>query len=277
MPPSPTPRRPRLKFLLASALAAASILLPLGPMWRQTTAEIEALRSERALLDPLTQALTLQRALLGHREVAGLVLRGRTALEAERLLRQGEVDAAIWDLQGTLSVGLWARALGETYSIGHDWRALAQRLRQRQIDLPQSQHRHQLLLEQAVQVMDLVSADAAPLGTRQALATTVQQADLQQAAWQAHGLALQVREAELRAARAGSLALAAAAWLALLILARALRDSDARRPDDTRRGHGRRATDAQPAHEAEAWRALLQPDAGEARSLAQRHVAPDTE
>ena len=167
MSDTPSPRRLplRLKFAALGAIGAAMVLLPLGQVLRYQSAELKELVAERATLDPLAQALAVQRGLLGHRDVAERVLRGRLQLEGERRLRKAEVDESLWTLQATLSAGFWVKALGESNSLTQDWRLLAGRIAQRQLQVVESHASHQLLLEQAVQVMDLVSA-AAPAGAQ---------------------------------------------------------------------------------------------------------------
>lgn len=167
-PPPVTDRRPPARLSLRfAALATAGglmVLLPLGEVWRYHGAELKALNAERAALDPLSQALAVQRGLLSHDPVAARVLAGRLQLEPERRLRQADVDAALWDLRGTLSAGLWTRALGEATQMTQDWRDLARRVTLRQTDAAASQASHRLLVEQVLQVMDLVTGAASPPG-----------------------------------------------------------------------------------------------------------------
>ena len=260
------PRRLRLKFATLGAIGAAMVLLPLGQVLRYQSAEIRELVAERATLDPLTQALAVQRGLLGHREVAERVLTGRLQLEAERRLRKAEVDESLWSLQGTLSAGFWVKALGESDTLVQDWRTLASRIAQRQLQATESQASHQLLLEQAVQVMDLVSA-AAPAGSYARMTRlagtgalrTVEPGALE-ATLQAHTLNITLRAAVLEA-RQVALATATAALAMLLLLGAGLWASWARRVaaptpanpgdagpdtdsgDGVRRSHGRRTSD----------------------------------
>jgi hypothetical protein len=249
---TPAPLRPRLKLLLAAALAAGSILLPLAPVWRYTGHEIEALMAERALLDPLARAVALQRSLLGHADVSARVLRGRQALETERRHRQHAVEADLLSLQATLSAGLWTRALGETHALTHDWRALVWQVAQRSIAEARSWDGHQLLVEQAVLVMDLVSA-AAPADETLHL---VLHPRADTAAWEAALLAREQRVSQRLAAlhetRAGAAAAAGASFVLLLGLGLALglarNGPPAPAPgapprDDVRRSRGRRRTD----------------------------------
>ena len=164
MPDLPPSRRLRLKFAVIGAIGGAMVLLPLGQVLRYQNADLEALVAERTTLDPLTHALAVQHGLLGHRDAAERVLRGRQQLEAERQLRKAEVDASLWALRGTLSAGYWVRALDESNALTRDWHTLASRVALHQVPPTESRASHQLLLEQAVQVMDLVSA-AAPAGS----------------------------------------------------------------------------------------------------------------
>jgi hypothetical protein len=243
-------RRPRLKLLLAAALAAASVSLPLTPVWRATGAEIEALAAERALLDPLARAQALQRSLLGHADVAARVLRGRGALEGERKLRQHGVDADLVALQATLSAGLWTRALGESHGLAQDWRALAWAVAQRSIGTAGSWDAHQLLVEQTVLVMDIVTASAQPPDAtllRLALQPTSRSGEAETALL-ARVDAIDTRLAAAHEARASALAAAAAAALLLFGLITAAARVAPRSPpaapgDDMRRSPGRRSTD----------------------------------
>lgn len=274
MPDSPTPRRLRLKFAALGAIGAAMVLLPLSQVLRYQGAEIQALVAERATLDPLAQALAVQRGLLGHRDVSERVLRGRLQLEDERRLRKAQVDESLWALQATLSAGFWVKALGESVVLTQDWRELAGRIALRQLPAAESHASHQLLLEQAVQVMDLVSA-AAPAGTRAqgsqlagiglAPIQTRRVEDLNLPRLAAQESALQARASELgeRSAalheRQALLALTSAA-LAMLTLAAALWFWSSTPPagtppsgiDRARRSRGRRSADtpASPAPQA---------------------------
>lgn len=174
MPDTHPPQRQPWRLALLSVmgvLGGAMVVLPLGHVWQQQGAEIEKLLVERSTLFPMTHALAVQRCLLNHRDVAERVLLGRSALEPERRLRQSHVEEQLWILQGTLSAGYWVKALGESRALTEDWHGLVQRVVRRQITAADSTTSHQLLLEQAVQVMDLVGA-AAPAGSRaQAMAT----------------------------------------------------------------------------------------------------------
>jgi hypothetical protein len=271
-PPPATPRRPPLKYVLLGAAGGALILLPLGQVLRYQGAELTALAAERAALDPLALALGVQRSVIAHRDASDRVLRGRPALEAERRIRQAELDQRLRDLQDTLTAGWWMRALQETQSLAGDWRQLARLVALRQINPADSLDAHQLLMEQAVQVMDLVQA-AAPAGGSGALAawsarqllplpapgTQNRQQALAalEAALLLQDAGLLERSAAVRAQRA-ALGLALGALLALG-LTRVLRRAAARPPADPtrdtpapgegagqRRSHGRRATDLPP-------------------------------
>lgn len=146
------------------------VLLPLGEVMRHQAQEFQLMSAERAQLDPLAQAVAVQRGLLSHSELCQRLLAGRAALEPERQLRQAVVDTALWDLKNTLAAGLWVSALGEAGQLGLDWRALTQRIQARTVDLKTSQADHRLLIEQTLQVMDLVTAAAPATGAHQLLA-----------------------------------------------------------------------------------------------------------
>lgn len=271
--PPPPPPRLSLRFAAIGTLAALMVLLPLGEVLRHQTDEIQMLVAERALLDPLAHAVDVQRSLIGHGEAAGRVLAGRRQLEGERRLRQAEVDDALHALKSTLAAGLWDRALAETDDLARDWHDLALRIPSGKVDAAASQAGHRLLVEQALQVMDLVSAGAAA-NTAVALLHPAAAWPLQSgatpghnsahrraaldhvhAAFAARSVQLHAQLGRLQAARQHQIT-----GLALLLLAVAVALAEVwrrhRRPvtptdgsDDPgqRRGHGRRSTDA-PQH-----------------------------
>lgn len=226
---------------LLGLIGVLALVLPMAQVLRFQVEALAEDRNERARLDPLAEAVAVQRGLIGHDAVATLVLRGRTALEAERRLRQNEVDQRLMVLQATLQAGAWQTARREAGSLQADWRQLASDIEARLVDVDGSRRGHRLLLEQAVQVMDLVQASLAwPLGRADAPDLPAR---------------VEARRGELngRIARAeSSVALLATALLATVLLglaglAAGLRPAAAGRasapPEDIRRGAGRRVGD----------------------------------
>ena len=259
MPDTLLPSRQRLKFAVLAALGSAMVLLPLGQVLRYQNAELDQLLAQRATLDPMAQALAVQRGLIGHRDASERVLAGRFKLEAERGLRQAEVDHDLWALQGTLSSGLWERALGEAAALAQDWSGLTGRIAQRQIDASESRLGHQILIEQAVQVMDLISGQApaesflrmaalqARTSSSAAAAGDLSQLDKLLAA---HDGQLRQRSADLRAQRSALIAalvvIAALGAAALALAFRSMLLPPGQPPaggDGVRRSAGRRSND----------------------------------
>jgi hypothetical protein len=240
---------------LLGLIGALALVLPLAQV---LLFQVDALREDRAelaRLDPLAEALALQRSLVEHDAVATLVLRGRRGLEGERRLRQDQVDQHVAALLGTLPAELWPLARREADGLQADWQRLAQAVGQRRIDAAISRQRHRLLQEQAVQVMDLVQARREPPGdapdpARDAEAVAAQVVP----AFVAHpASALDARRAQLReritrhAAARDLAALALATALGLLALAVGRTGTGHERAatagGTVRQGHGRRATD----------------------------------
>lgn len=249
-PPSPDPNPPRRRrswrVLLLGLIGALALVLPLTQVLRFQVDALAEARAERARLDPLAEAVAVQRGLIGHDEVAARVLQGRTQLEDQRRQRQAEVDRHLALLQGTLWAGDWQRARREAAGLKDDWRQLAGDIAARRIDAAASRQGHRLLQEQAVQVMDLVQAlmpwvprgaDAAALqaaiDTR--AATLDRQIDQSRSAIVLLAVALTVPTVAV-------LALLARGWLRR-------RRVHQNRPDpgtDVRRSHGRRSGDRAP-------------------------------
>jgi hypothetical protein len=232
--------------LLLGLIGVLALVLPLTQVLRFQVDALAEARAERARLDPLAEAVAVQRGLIGHDEVAARVLQGRAQLENQRQQRQAEVDRHLALLQGTLWAGDWQRARREAAGLKDDWRRLAGDIAARRIDAAASRQGHRLLQEQAVQVMDLVQAlmPWAPRGTDAAALQVAIDA-------RAATIDRQIdRSRSAIALLAGALAVPVAAALALLALAwRQRRRSPPDRPEpDTgvRRTHGRRAGDRAP-------------------------------
>lgn len=148
----------RHKFAALGVVAVAMVATPLVQVLRYQTAEIQAALYEQAGLDPVSGAVTLQHALLAHRDIAGLVLRGVLQLEPERTVRQAEVDDRAATLETMLFAMKLPRAVGEAQALRQDWVTLVPQVEQRKISAVDSDAAHRLLIEQTLQVLDLVAA-----------------------------------------------------------------------------------------------------------------------
>jgi hypothetical protein len=247
---------------LLGLLGLLALTLALSQVLRFQHEEMAELARERALLDPLARSTEVQLGLIGHGAVAELVLRGRTRLEGERLQRQAAVDRSLAALMGELQAGAWQRASREAGLMWTDWRTLAAEVAQRRIDAGQSATRHQLLREQAQQVLDLVQS-ALPGAER--WPATLDPAVLQQ---RAEALAwrqarLQQRQAQLAQSQAWA-ALALGLSLALTLLGCWAASRGPAKPPPApagqrRQGQGRRQTDHRPTTPAELMAAELRP------------------
>lgn len=148
----------RHKFAALGVVAVAMVATPLVQVLRYQSAEIQAALYEQAGLDPVSGAVTLQHALLAHRDIAGLVLRGVLQLEPERTVRQAEVDDRAASLEANLFTLKLPRAVGEAQALRQDWVTLVPQVEQRRITSVDSDAAHRLLVEQTLQVIDLVAA-----------------------------------------------------------------------------------------------------------------------
>jgi len=137
-------------------VAAVMVALPLSQLLRRQQAELDQLAARRAVLNPIARAVDTERSLLQHRDAASQVLRGRPELETERRMRQREVDDRLVALAVALTTGPWDRAAQESDALRGDWSLLARRLVARSLSADDSEHGHRLLVEQALQVIDLL-------------------------------------------------------------------------------------------------------------------------
>ncbi len=241
--PSPSARTRRLqrRLVALAAVGALMVTLPLSALLRRQQAELDALAARHAALNPMARAVDTQRALVLHRDVAGQVLRGRPEVEAERRLRQAEVDERLIALAVALDIGPWELAVKESDALRHDWSHLVRGLLARTVSADESEAAHRLLLEQALQVVDVLDRSWAARGRDEAAAVSPAGPLLPRAGWpdpaalQAQQAALARRSAavvgERRLLLAALLVLAgAAAWLALPLWRLRLRRDPARAP-----------------------------------------------
>ena len=163
----PVPQhRPRLhfKFVALSLVGTALVLLPLTEVLQVQGQALQAARAERALLDPMANAVALQRALLAHRDTAAQVLRGRSGWEPQRQLRAAEVDQQVNSLSQTLGKLALQGPLEESQALAEDWWQLARAVGAHSISPAASDLSHRLRVEQSLQVMDMLNASWAPGG-----------------------------------------------------------------------------------------------------------------
>jgi hypothetical protein len=159
----PRPRsRLHFKFAALGAVGTALVLVPLTEVLQQQGRAVQAARDERAALNPMASAVALQRALVAHRDMSAQVLRGRTAWEPARQQGAAAVDQLVDALTQALRTLAWQHPLEESQALAEDWWQLARAVGGRSISPAASDLSHRLRVEQALQVMDLISASWAP-------------------------------------------------------------------------------------------------------------------
>jgi hypothetical protein len=155
---SPLLQRPRNRFVAFSAVGAAMVCLPLWQLMQHQQSALQQLAAQRALLDPVSQAVHVQFGLLSHRQLSGQLLQGQAQLEPARMAVQVGVDEQLQALQQVLTQGLWHSALAEARDLTRDWVELARSVQRRTLTAAQSEQAHSLRVEQTLQVLDLLTA-----------------------------------------------------------------------------------------------------------------------
>jgi hypothetical protein len=154
----------RHRFALLGVVGMLMAVTPwLGPL-REHARELQALLDVHAVLDPVGQAVMLQRGLLAHQPAARRVLRGESAVEPERAVHARAVDDRIAALAEVLHAGHPGPALEESQALQTDWHALVEAIGTRSIGADGSDAAHRLLIEQTLQLIDLVAAAPATDG-----------------------------------------------------------------------------------------------------------------
>jgi hypothetical protein len=279
----------RHKLAALSVVGVAMCILPLAQVLRYQGLEIDRARTAEQGLDPALLAVSLQRGLLGHRDAAGLVLRGHVEAESQRRERQTEVDVRLAQLDRSVYLQGPQRAAQETQALRSDWLQMLQRLVARSLSVDASDAAHRLLVEQTLQVIDLVASlppdlqdlDSATAALAGALAAPLPHLTASLLALQGPAVGPpRIAAAEAEAERtllaldgAGNTALAdsvAAARASLQEHLRLLREAGA--PPAARAGSGARALQAHLALMAAGQSALQQQRALRVRQLQQQRL-----
>ncbi len=154
----------RHRFAALGVVGALMCALPLLQVLRFQGDALSATRAVQAALDPLANAVALQRGLVQHRDVAGAVLRGVSSREGERRQRQRVVNERLTELELSLRARDQARATQEGEALRGDWTELSRRVEERSVAASDSDAAHRLLVEQTLQVIDYVSLAMLDLG-----------------------------------------------------------------------------------------------------------------
>ena len=150
-------QHPRHRFMAFSAVGVLMVCLPLWQVLQYQQSDLQQLANERALLNPVTRAVHVQFGLLAHQKVSAQLLQGQPELEPTRQTVQEGVDGELQALSQELKQGLWSHAAAETRDLSNDWQTLAQQVKARALTAARSDEAHALRVEQAVQVVDLVT------------------------------------------------------------------------------------------------------------------------
>lgn len=157
-PPSSNPLRFRHKLAALGVVGVALCLLPLWQLWNWHDLELQWAVQEAKTAEPGLLAVQTQRALLQHQLASARVLQREQAAEPLRREHQAEVEARLLQLERALEPGGLLPARVEVQAMRLDWPPLVERIVQARCSVPESDHAHRLLQEQALQVIDIVTA-----------------------------------------------------------------------------------------------------------------------
>lgn len=216
----------RHKIAALGVVGMALCLLPLIQLLRYQGLELQWAHAAQAQLEPAVIAVELQRGLVDHRASAALWLQGRREVDALRRQQQAVVDARLALLDQGVEVSGLVGAQAEVEAMRTDWPTLVQQVVGSGLSVGASDGAHRLLVEQALQVIDIVTAAAAPgpdgASFRQAAAAARVQWQAGTTTWPMALATLSAAQTQLRAVQARRIEafearrnLAAAALLAL--------------------------------------------------------------
>lgn len=164
----------RHKLAAFGVVGVALCLLPLWQLWNWHGLELRLAAQDAEAAEPGLLAVQTQRALLQHQLASARVLQRDAQAEPLRREQQALVDARLLQLQQALAPSGMLPATLEVQAMRRDWPPLVQRIVQARCSVQESDHEHRLLQEQALQVIDIVSA-ALPAPADPALAQAQQQ------------------------------------------------------------------------------------------------------
>ncbi len=150
------------KFTLLALVAGIAVSIPAVQLAQRESAEIAVAQTERAGIDPLRDALTLQDQLQEHRASAAAMLDGQPGADADRKARAGEAQASFAKLDKQFEALGYAKATTELRAIKAEWDPLVQRFDARGVDQATNLRAHAALLARMLTVIDDV-ADASGL------------------------------------------------------------------------------------------------------------------
>lgn len=201
----------RHKIAALGVVGMALCLLPLIQLLRWQGLELRWTQAAQEALEPALQAVELQRGLVEHRASAAQWLQGQRQADVPRRRHQAVVDARLAVLIHRLPPGAYPAARTEAVEMHADWTWLVQQVVEIRCTVPDSDAAHRLLVEQALQVIDIVTATAAPEAgageLRQAAARARAQIAAGPEAWAGATATLATAQARLREEQARTLAL----------------------------------------------------------------------
>jgi hypothetical protein len=157
-PSSAHPLRLRHKLAAFGVVGVALCLWPLWQLWNWHDLELQWAVQEARTAEPGLLAVQTQRALLQHQLASARVLHREQAAEPLRREHQAEVEARLLQLERALEPGGLLPARIEVQAMRLDWPPLVDRIVQARCSVPESDDAHRLLQEQALQVIDIVTA-----------------------------------------------------------------------------------------------------------------------
>ena len=179
----------RHKLAALGVVSMALCTLPLIQLLRYQGLELQLTSAAQAQLEPAVLAVELQRGLVDHRASAALWLRGQRQVEARRRQDQAAVDAHLAMLDHRLEFNDHPGARTEVAAMRIDWISLVQQVIDKRCSVADSDLAHRLLVEQALQVIDTVTAAAGHSSDARGLRQAAAQARIQLMAatpdWQA--------------------------------------------------------------------------------------------
>lgn len=148
----------RHKLAAFGVVGVALCLLPLWQLWNWHGLELQLAAQDAKAAEPGLLVVQTQRALLQHQLASARVLQRDERAEPLRREQQALVDARLLQLEQALAPGGMLPATIEVQAMRRDWPPLVQRIVQARCSVQESDHGHRLLQEQALQIIDIVSA-----------------------------------------------------------------------------------------------------------------------
>ncbi|MCB1998496.1 MAG: HAMP domain-containing protein, partial [Rhodoferax sp.] len=142
------------KFAVLGAASAVACAVPLYFVYQAETESIKVAQMERAGLPPVRHALALSQSITDHRGPARRWIEQTTSDDSKRLALAGKIEATIKAARQAAAEAGFAQSTKDLDAIETAWKALAEDVSTRMMDVTQAREAHASLVRQTMLLIE---------------------------------------------------------------------------------------------------------------------------